>query len=67
MTLLVLDIECPKCGTKPNRRIFPKTREKHVLDEDAEPVETWRCQHCGETNVITAAAYKTARPPNGRA
>ena len=60
MTLLVLAIKCSRCGTRPNKRIFPKTREKYLGDDDEEPIDTMRCTGCGEVYVITAKAYKGA-------
>ena len=58
--LLVLDIKCDRCGTKPDRRIYPKTRAKHLNDRDDEPVSTWFCQNCGKYHIITARAFKGA-------
>lgn len=67
MTLLALAIECPRCGTKPNERIFPIQVDAHAHYLPDEPVKTWKCQQCGEVTVVTASAYQRATEPNGRA
>lgn len=59
-TTLRLDFSCGRCGTRPNIRIVPRTKERYEDDQDDEPVKTWRCQNCGEVHLITAAAYKGA-------
>ena len=66
MTLLLLDFECNRCGTKPNLRIFSQTRERYLDADDSESVKTWRCGHCGEVHIITARAYKKAKAPDGK-
>lgn len=66
MTLLSLDIACERCGTKPNMRITPAQRDKHLRDPDSEVAGTWRCQQCGETHLLTAGVYKRAKTPNGK-
>lgn len=71
MTLLELDVRCPKCGTKPNIRAFPSFLE---LVQDADPdheLGTWECQgrtvtagrigpSCSERVVITAGMIQRA-------
>lgn len=60
MSLLRLAVECPRCKRPPNRRIFPRTREKHLQDLPDEPVDTHSCTGCGEVYVIPARAYQEA-------
>lgn len=66
MTLLVLDVECPRCGTKPNLRVLPSLLE---LIQDAEPdhqLGTWECQGCRKVTtpvVITAGMIQRATLP----
>lgn len=69
MTLLVLDVVCPRCGKAPNLRIFPIQQETLSKLHPETPLTTWECQRkgCRETVVITAAAYQNARSPDGRA
>ena len=57
--LLTLDAQCPKCGRRPNFRIFPRERELHADEPPEEPVKTVRCR-CGETYLLTAEAYQNA-------
>ena len=58
--LFRLDHRCERCGTRPNVWIFLNTKAKYLEDHHEAPVETWRCQKCGECSVITAGAYKRA-------
>lgn len=60
--LLVPAVQCTKCGTRPNYRITPAQRVRHLRDQDDTLVGTWRCQRCGETNLVLAVAYKEATP-----
>ena len=61
MTLLTLDTKCGRCGSRPKQRIFPKTRERYLDDDDDDLISTWQCQGCGEVHVLTAKAYKGAK------
>ena len=65
MTLLVLDVRCPKCGSQPNIRIV-SALVAAVRDVDPEKVRgTWGCQskRCSEKVLITAGMIQRAGPP----
>lgn len=71
MTLLSLDVECPRCGTKPNLQAFTSFLE---LVQEADPdrqLGVWWCQGrvvasgrvgpvCGERIVIEAGMVQRA-------
>lgn len=66
VTLLALDLACPKCGTRPNIRIVP---ELTVLVRHADPdlvLGTWGCQgrQCSEKVLITARMIQHATEPS---
>lgn len=61
MSTLLLALRCA-CGTRPNWRILPAEREKYLDEPDEKVVGTWRCQGCGELHLVSAKAYKDARP-----
>ena len=60
MTLLVPNVECPRCNKRPALRIsvFERNAKRHV--DDDELVLTYQCRHCPEVYEITAKAYKGA-------
>lgn len=69
MTLLALDVECPKCGTKPNIRVTGAFLE---LVQEAPPehvLGTWECQgpRCSEMVEITAGVIQRAAVPHAPA
>ncbi len=66
VTLLALDLACPKCGTKPNIRIVP---ELAAMVREADPHQvlgTWGCQgrQCSEKVLITARMIQRATEPS---
>ena len=60
MTLLLLDIKCPRCGKRPAVRISEGERAKKMGDADNETVMSYECRRCKEVYVVTAKAYKGA-------
>lgn len=68
MTLLRLDVSCPRCGTAPNIRITPQTRGRWADEAPETLVNTWHCQNCGEPVQVRAVAYQRAyEAENGEA
>lgn len=60
MTLLRLEIECSRCGARPNLRITVALRRRHMDVPDDELTGTWQCQGCGELHILTARVFKGA-------
>lgn len=65
MTLLCLDIECPRCGTKPNFRVVPALVEMVQGVDPDRVLGTWGCQakHCTEKVLVTAGMIQRASSP----
>lgn len=57
--LLRLNVRCRKCGRGPPIRITPREKELHDDDPPDRVVKTVECR-CGETYLVTAAAYQGA-------
>ncbi|MEM7416773.1 MAG: hypothetical protein AAF389_14805 [Gemmatimonadota bacterium] len=60
--LLTLELKCSKCRVRMNYRVTPQERDLHADKPDDWLCGTWGCQHCGETNLVVASAYKRASP-----
>lgn len=65
MTLLALDLACPRCGTRPNIRILPALAELVSGVDPDQVVGTWGCQgrQCSEKVLITAGMLQRASEP----
>lgn len=66
VTLLELDLDCPKCGTKPNIRIVPELMAMVQRADPDQILGTWGCQgrQCSEKVLITARMIQRATEPS---
>jgi hypothetical protein len=65
VTLLALDVICPRCGTTPNIRIVPALVEMVQGQDPDKVLGTWGCQskRCTEKVLITAGMIQRATAP----
>lgn len=65
MTLLALDVRCPRCGALPNIRIVPALVAMLDGVDPDKVLGTWGCQskRCSEKVLITAGMLQRAASP----
>lgn len=66
MTLLLLDVECPRCGKSPNLRVTQILVDMAKAVDANHVVGTWGCQRkgCAEKVQITAGMIQRAKAPS---